>query len=253
MLRADEIIYERLDTVLNRLIRLAILVPLLLSVTPSWAFDLEDYASTYRATREQWISSRDALEKQSDVYMTVRAAAVGAGIDPNDAKLLDAINSDGMTITCGSAAAFDDAALAYGRLISFTSAYLPDHIANLKNDMDDSQSDYRLQRSAQLQTFKSSFGDPVIPGAETGTRQADLLALLLTERDELRTAVEAHSNAIPAYKAAMAAYRAASTTYSSVLRTRDEYFVIQESAAKTGISLSDPRLELIAPLPNTLK
>lgn len=233
---------------------LSAFISLWLCHSSAFAFDLDDYATTYRATRDAWIKAQHEFELAVVDYMNHRAQAIEVGIDPNDDDFLAAITSDNMSNTCETTETFGEAALAYGRLISLTSAYLTDHIAAVDDDLNSSLATYRQGRDAAVAAFADSFGDPFIPNVATGTaQQEDLKSQLIIIRGQVTTSAWEYSLATSPYKAATAAYRAASTTYSSLLRSVNEQFIVRYADIKSGGGSSDPRLDLIAPLPNSLK
>jgi len=233
---------------------LSVFISFWLCHSPAFAFDLEDYATTYRSTRDAWIKAADEFEVAVIDYMNHRVAAIEMGIDPNDDDFLAAITNDNMSNTCETTETFGEAALAYGRLISMAAAYLTDHLAAVDDDLNNSLSTYRQGRDAAVIAFTDSFGDPFIPNVATGTaQQEDLKSQLIYFRGQVTTSAWEYSLAAPPYTAATAAYRAASSTYNSLLRSVNEQFIVRYADIKSGGGSSDPRLDLIAPLPNSLK
>lgn len=63
--------------------KIIVLVTFVLSV-PAMAFDLEDYATTYRATRDAYLKSANELKLATGPYKAAKEAYVAANVKYNE-------------------------------------------------------------------------------------------------------------------------------------------------------------------------
>lgn len=229
---------------------------LCVSAAPAWAFDLEDYAGSFRVTRDAWLLAQDQYELAVNAYRNYRASAVAEGIDPDDDIILSIIDGEDLTKMCQSANHFTAASSAYGRFITHASAYVDtSDLGALHDELENSMTAYRSGLDDAITVFDNSRPEAFIPGGASNATAYQVLLrdLLIDAADEVMKTGWELSLATPVYQAALAAYKAASNTYTAALRLTGEFNVVRSADVRQAAASPDPRLDFIEPLPNDLK
>ena len=230
-----------------------------LGTPASWAVDpleVEEYESTYKATRQAWRQAYNEYELAVNYYRIIRVPAVAAGVNPNDALVLSIIDGNNLTDTCQGANHFTDASLAMGQFITHASAYAKiDDLVGFANEFNVSSSAYRQGRDDKLRTLDDGRGIAFIPAEITNPTayQNNMLDYIKSGADSVMRAANELSLATPPYKAAEAAYKALTNTYTATSRGVSEFLVVRMAEVKKSPALPDPRLNFIEPLSNDLK
>ena len=229
------------------------------------AFDLEDYATTYRATRDAWLQASNEYELAIQGYLRYRNYAQDAGINPNDALLLQSLLSDSLRGGCNGEQ-FAAASSALALLVRHVLPYVtPTDRGNfLRGDgiaggLLQAITSYRAGRDSALQDYEALIAGnaPSVTGpplVDLGAADRDtILAGLIARRDAALTAQLELSFATPPFKAAYAAYLGASQRYQAGIRKANEYLWARQ-AVVNGQGVAASRLmSLIQPLPRELR
>lgn len=179
------------------------------------AFDLEDYAGTFRATRDAYEKAVNEFQLAKRAYDLDRAKAVDLGIDPADSTLN--IPTSLITGSCENTQ-FGGLGKAYGDLFKFAGTALsPTTSALIDREFgEDFLGSYRAYRSRAVTEFSSSQPPPTVIGtpADCDAEQQGLaLERLQISRDALIRAANEMAAATPPFFAARSAYTFAANAY----------------------------------------
>lgn len=194
------------------------------------AFDLEDYATTYRATRDAMLKALNEVRLAHTAYMEIRAHAVMHGWDPHDEdwQMPPGLVAGSCESPPGKAFGSNifgpaighamgnfvremadvlspeawDAIFAHQELIATYFRASRDYYLKLTNQV-------MLATHIPTQSLASECTDQVYY-----TDYEDLLTTLRARRDAYLKAINEYSLSIPPYKAALAAYHAATEVYT---------------------------------------
>ena len=231
---------------------LALAIELLVVAPRSYAFDLEDYATTMRATRDIYLREFADYESQLRMYMDVRSAVVFFGGMPRDEAFLASIGDDKISGSC-EGTQFSDVAPALGNyyryIFPYTSQKTPDPYLDVLED------EFGVTYRSELeQQILARFGQPSDSDAPqtnitvdwpsgSNVTCGDLCDILNREAHALAHASKDLSSSIPPAKAAARAYEIASSVYLSSKEVGVRIFA-EGLSAEYHVEVAQSRAEL---------
>ena len=237
---------------------LSSLLPIILGAQasmPVLAFDLEDYATTARATRDAYRKAHNEYSLAVEAHYFNSQAAVDAGVLPYNAVILDYISLMANVVK-GDCGDYSGAIAGRGRALSSffnrSDEIVGDtgSLLELTNAEDEARAAIRAARNSAVQynfevTWDSLAGIPNVNYYPDLPTLRDTASAVATEGNELTLS-------IPPAKAAYAAYLAATTTYVGAVRTSQSFFSNRIASLRADVNLSDPLIALPV-LPNGLR
>lgn len=198
------------------------------------AFDLEDYATTYRATRDAMLKATNEVRLAYAAYVLFRGDMAYHGWDVHDAAwqmtpgLVSASCESPPGVAFASNLYGPDDGHAFGNFIREMSDVLSrDAMSAVLRDPEDMASWYRQQRDAYSKVMSEAWvtiqPTKTLPDHCADTDYinnwwGDVDEYVNTRwragRDALLKAIREYQLSIPPYKAALAAYRAATDVYT---------------------------------------
>ena len=224
---------------------------------PVLAFDLEDYATTARATRDAYRKAYHEYRLAVEAHYFNSQAAVDAGVPAYNAVILDYISLMANVVK-GDCGDYSGPIAGRGRALSSffnrSDEIVGDtgSLLELTNAEDEARTAIRAANDSAVQdnfevTWDSLAGIPNVSYySDSGVfTLRDTASAVATAGNELTLS-------IPPTKAAYAAYLAATTTYVGAVRTSQSFFNNRIASLRADVNLSDPLIALPV-LPNGLR
>jgi hypothetical protein len=223
---------------------------------PVLAFDLEDYATTHRATRDAYARAQNEYKMAVAEHYFNSQAAADADAPVYTAVILDYI-SQMANVLKGDCGDYSGALAERGRALSLFYNRADEIVGDttLLSVLSDARED-------EATAFRTATNDAVVFNYEVTWNElagipdinyhADMITTLRDSAAEVARAGNDLTLAIPPYKAAYAAYLAATTTYTGALRTSQSFVYNRSASVRADVNLSDPLIALPS-LPNGLR
>jgi hypothetical protein len=207
------------------------LVGALVADKPASAFDLEDYATTMRATRDAMLKALNEARLAHVAYMDFLVLGRTYGVDVHEEVWLypESLTSGSCTTPPGFAFATNFTGPAYGHALANFIREMADVLPpsvwdRVFGNSEIANSWFRSQRDVYLKSNNESMLASNLPTIDPTKNLCvdrsyqydieDLLTTLRAGRDAYLKAGNELALSIPPYKAALAAYRAATDVYT---------------------------------------